>query len=79
MFNHAKNTDLNLRAKLLADKHIKQSAAINATVPSAPTPTFKILLLDKICAISKKILLGCVFILSGIFNKVNTHRATAEE
>ena len=35
--------------------------------------------MGKTWGVSKKLLLGCVFILSGIFNKVNTHREIAEE
>jgi hypothetical protein len=45
-----------------------------------PTSTFKSLLLQENSAANKKMLCGRIFILSDIFNKVNTHRVmTAKE
>ena len=64
---------------MLDDKQRKQSAVTEATVPLAPTSTFKILLLVNNGAVSEQILRGTVFVFSGIFNEVYKYKGVAEE
>ena len=70
---------LGLRTMLLASVSAKREDTAGATITASPTPTFNVLLLGENGAVSTKLLNGSVFVLTGVFNEVSTHKVTAEE
>ena len=85
MDNYAEKNSLKGKGKiglctiLLASVSAKQEDTAGATITASPTPTFNVLLLGENGAVSTKLLNGSVFVLTGVFNEVSTHRVTEEE
>ena len=70
---------LGLRPTLLAGVSAKKEGTAGATITASPSPTFDVLLLGENGAVGTKLLNGSFFVLTGLFNKVNTFKIMAEE
>ena len=89
-FSYEQNTlqgkgKLGICAELLAGVSAKSNSSSNTkagedvVVVAASVPRFRIILLGKNWGAGEKPLRNKVFVLTGFFDKVNSHRPTAEE
>ena len=64
---------------LLAGVSAKKEGTAGAIITASPSPTFDVLLLEENGAVGTKLLNGSLFVLTGLFNKVNKFKIPAEE
>ena len=63
----------------MAGVSAKKEGTAGATITASPSPMFDVLLLGENGAVGTKLLNGGFFVLTGLFNEVNTFKITAEE